>query len=98
LHADHENAQFLAKGIARIPGLYVDPAKVRSNIVIFDCSKSGKTAIEISRGLQQRGILALDTEPFLVRFVTHCDVDRAAIERALRVLGEIVRQPQTAGM
>ena len=97
LHVDHENAQFLAKGIARIPGLYVDPAKVRSNIVIFDCSKSGKTAIEISAELKERGILANETEKYLVRFVTHCDVDRAGIERALVALREIVRQPQTAG-
>jgi len=97
LHEDHANAQFLAKGIAGIPGLYVDPAKVRSNIVIADCTKSGKTAIELSGELKERGILANETEKYLVRFVTHCDVDRAGIERALGALREIVRQPQTAG-
>jgi len=76
--------------------LYVDPAKVRSNIVIFDCAKSGKTGIELSGQLKERGILANETEKYLVRFVTHCDVDRAGIERALGALGEIVGQPQTA--
>jgi hypothetical protein len=31
-----------------------------------------------------------------VRFVTHCDVERAGCERALVALEEIVRRPQTA--
>jgi threonine aldolase len=77
--------------------LYVDPEKVRSNIVIFDCAKSGKTAVEISAELKERGILANETEKYLVRFVTHCDVDRAGIGRALAALEAIVRQPETAG-
>src|SRR6202048_4566827 len=44
LHIDHHNARRLAEGIAQIPGFAIDPAKVRTNIVIFDCSKTGKTA------------------------------------------------------
>src|SRR5499427_8453993 len=51
LHEDHENAQCLAQGIARIPGLKIDPAAVRSNIVIFDCSASGRNAVEICDAL-----------------------------------------------
>ena len=43
LHADHENAQLLAKGIAAMPGLKIDPAKVRTNIVIFDCEGRART-------------------------------------------------------
>jgi threonine aldolase len=96
LHVDHENAQVLAKGIAQIPELAIDPAKVRTNIVIFDCAKSGKTAIELCEALGERGVLAQDTAPHLVRFVTHCDVDRAGCERALAVLKKIVGRPQTA--
>jgi threonine aldolase len=97
LHIDHENARRLAEGIAGIRGLNVDPAKVRSNIVIFDCAKSGKTAVELCEALQARGIWALDTAPYSVRFVTHCDVDRAAIERAILTLGEVIAQPRRMG-
>src|ERR1700680_97566 len=46
LHIDHENARQLAEGIAQMPGLSIEPAKVRTNIVIFDCAKTGKTAVE----------------------------------------------------
>jgi threonine aldolase len=96
LHVDHENAQVLAKGVAAMRGLKIDPARVRSNIVIFDCEGTGKNAVELCDLLREKDIWALDTEKYSVRFVTHCDVDRAGCERALAVLGEIVRRPQTA--
>src|SRR5580692_11392276 len=90
LHIDHENAKRLAEGIAEIPGLTIDPKKVRSNIVIFDCSKTGKTAVELCDALHPHGVWAQDTAVHSVRVVTHCDVDRAGIERAIAVLKEVV--------
>jgi threonine aldolase len=96
LHVDHENALRLAKGVARMPGLKIDAAKVRSNIVIFDCQGTGKTAVELCDALREKDIWALDTEKYSVRFVTHCDVDRAGVDRALAALEEVVAQPQRA--
>jgi threonine aldolase len=96
LHIDHENARFLADGIARMPGLKIDPAKVRSNIVIFDCEGTGKNAVELCDALREKDIWALDTAAYSVRFVTHCEVDREGCESALLALGEIVARPQKA--
>jgi threonine aldolase len=96
LPVDHENAQVLARGIAEMPGLKIDPSKVKTNIVIFDCEGAGKNAVELCDLLREKGIWALDTATYSVRFVTHCDVDRVGCERALAALGEIVRRPQTA--
>src|SRR6267142_682670 len=97
LHTDHENAKRLAEGIAEIPGLTIDPAKVRSNIVIFECSWIGKTAVELCELLYGRGILAQDTATYSVRMVTHVDVDRAGVERALMVLKDVVAKSQRKG-
>jgi threonine aldolase len=97
LHIDHENARRLAEEIAQIRGLRIDPAKVATNIVIFDCSGIGKTAVELCDELMPRGIWAQDTALYSVRLVTHCDVDRAGIERALVVLREVAGQAQKAG-
>jgi threonine aldolase len=97
LHIDQENAKWLAEGIAEIPGLTIDPKKVRSNIVIFDCSKTGKTAVELCDALHPHGVWAQDTAVHSVRVVTHCDVDRAGVERALVVLKEVVAKTQKAG-
>ncbi len=97
LHVDHDNAKRLAEGIVEIPGLSIDPKKVRSNIVIFDCSKTGKTAVELCDTLHPHGVWAQDTALHSVRVVTHCDVDRPGIERALVVLKEVVARTQKAG-
>ena len=90
LHEDHANARLLAEGVAQIPGLQIDPSKVRTNIVIFDCEKTGRTAVALCDELQRQGVWAQDTVRYSVRFVTHCDVDRAGCERALSVLRETV--------
>jgi threonine aldolase len=97
LHIDQENAKRLAEGIAEIPGLTIDPKKVRSNIVIFDCSKTGKTAVELCDALHSHGVWAQDTAVYSVRVVTHCDVDQVGVERALVVLKEVVARTQKAG-
>src|SRR5260370_32182880 len=97
LHVDQENAKRLAEGIAEIPGLSIDPKKVRSNIVIFDCTKTGKTAVELCDALHPHGVWAQDTGLYSVRVVTHCDVDRAGIEPAPAVLNGVVARTEKAG-
>jgi threonine aldolase len=92
LHIDHENARRLAEGIAQIRGLRIDPGKVRSNIVIFDCSRTGKTAVELCEALYRRRIWAQDTAAYSVRLVTHVDVNREGIERALVALAEVANE------
>src|SRR5215475_2071006 len=90
LHEDHANANLLAEGIAQISGLQIDPKKVRTNIVIFDCEQTGRTAVQLCGELERQGVWAQDTALHSVRFVTHCDVDRAGCERALTMLKETV--------
>jgi threonine aldolase len=86
LHQDHANARFLAEGLARMPGIKIDPAKVQTNIVIFDISGTGMTAADFSHKLAESGVLMHGITPELVRVVTHMDVDRAACERALEAI------------
>jgi threonine aldolase len=89
LHEDHENASRLAQGIAAIVGLKIDPASVKSNIVIFDCTGSGMTAVELCDALHGKGVWAQDTALYSVRMVTHWNVNRAGIEKALVELQSI---------
>ena len=92
LHEDHANAQFLAREIAAIPGLRIDPSSVKTNIVIFDCEQTGLNAVQLCEALRPHGIWALDTAPYSVRFVTHCDVDRSSCERAVLVLKQVLQK------
>jgi threonine aldolase len=94
LGIDHRNAQLLAEGIVQIPSLRIDPKTVKTNIVIFDCQKTGMDAVQLCEALKPHGIWALDTAPYSVRFVTHCDVDEHGIERALQILRAVVSKSQ----
>jgi threonine aldolase len=97
LHIDHENARRLALGVSRLPLLRIDPNKVQTNIVIFDCSATGKTAVEFCKELYRRGVWALDTALHSVRLVTYCDVSAADIDRTLSVLQELATTSQRVG-
>lgn len=95
LHRDHENARYLAERLANIPGISIDPAKVVTNILICDVQQTGKTGAEISNELKDRGVLANATDKFLVRMVTHYDVDRTGIDRAIAAMNEICTAART---
>jgi threonine aldolase len=98
LHVDHENAKFLANGLAKIKGIALDYTKVVTNIVIFDVRGAGCTAAEITSELGKEKILCGPTDKYSIRMVTHCDVQRDGIEKALGAVGEIlsVRAPAAA--
>jgi threonine aldolase len=98
LHVDHENAKFLANGLAKIKGIALDSTKVVTNIVIFDVRGTGRTAAEISFELGKKKILCGPTDKYSIRMVTHCDVQRGGIEKALAAVGEILsaRTPAAA--
>ncbi len=91
LAQDHANAKFLAEGLAKIPGIKIDPAKVQSNILICDVSGTGLTSGELSQKLAGSRVLANGVGPQLIRFVTHLDVSREQCARALDAIAAICR-------
>jgi len=76
LAADHANARLFAETIAAAPGIHVDPAKVQTNIVLFELTGSGIAAPELAVRLAGRGVLLTAFGPRLLRAVTHYDVTR----------------------
>ena len=90
LHIDHENAQVLAQGLLRIPGITIEPDKVQTNIVLYDVRKTGLTSPQFLQKLAGCKVLGGPVDARRVRMVTHLDVDREDIEQALRRIGEVV--------
>lgn len=90
LHVDHENARVLAQGLARIPGIRIDPEKVQTNIVLYDVGASGLSSTQLLKKLAERKVLGGPVDPHRIRMVTHLDIDRADIEQALRIISEII--------
>ena len=80
LAEDHANAKLLAEGLQGLPGVALEMPQ--TNIVFVDLAPE-KAAGVVDR-LRAAGVLC--TGLYKLRFVTHLDVSRADIERAVQVL------------
>ncbi len=90
LAEDHANARRLAEGLATLPSIRLDIARVQTNIVIFFVERPGG-ADEIVAGCAARKVKVHAIGPASIRCVTHKDVDEADIDRALQAAVEITR-------
>jgi len=90
LQEDHENARILAKGIAEIPGLGLDPDSVRTNIVFFDFLDERMTAQQFCDRLKEEGVLMLALGLGRLRAVTHYGIEREDVEQALQVMRQVM--------
>ena len=84
LSEDHDNAKHFARGLAQINGLTVEDPE--TNLVFFDTSALGVTAVEFARRARNQGISFGAMGPTRARACTHLDVTRAGIEEALSVI------------
>jgi len=89
---DHCNAKFLAEGLSNIPGIQIDPARVQTNIVVFDVSGTGAAPADLSARLRERGVLMNAINERQMRAVTHYDVSREQCAQALSAIAGLVAQ------
>jgi threonine aldolase len=87
---DHQRARRLAEGLAEIPGIEIDPARVESNIVIFEVPD----AEGFCNALAAKDVRMGTLDARRVRAVTHLDVDDEGIDLAL----EAARNAVSAGV
>jgi threonine aldolase len=90
LALDHANARALAEGVARLPGIRIDLARVETNIVIFFVDPP-EGAATLVRECAARKVKIHQIGPGSIRCVTHKDVDRDDIGRALEAIAEVAR-------
>jgi threonine aldolase len=91
---DHANARFLAAGLAAVPGIRVDAARVDTNIVMVDLDDT--TAAAVLRQAKDRRLHIGAVHATRIRLVTHLDVDRAACARAIDLLATSVAAARAA--
>ena len=82
---DHANAQALADGFSGMQGLTVTPPQ--SNVVFVELAP--ELASRLSEALRQLGIAASFWPGGRMRWVTHLDVDNAAVDEAVAVVRKI---------
>jgi threonine aldolase len=88
LAEDHANARALARGLAQIEGLAVEPPD--TNLVFFDTAGTGLTAAELAGRLRDHGVLISTMGVNRARACTHLDVDAGQVEVALAAVRAIV--------
>jgi threonine aldolase len=88
LAEDHANARALARWLAAIDGIAVDPNRVQTNIVIFEPPPGWDPAAFI-RAAEQRGVLLTPFGGRRIRAMTHADVSREDCERSATVIASI---------
>ena len=91
LAEDHANARSLAESLARNEAIVLDPARVETNIVVFDLAEAPGVpdAPAFVAACSERGVLLNAFGPRTVRAVTHLDVDAAACTRAAKIMNGV---------
>lgn len=83
LAQDHQLMAYMAQGLSGIPGLQVETPQ--TNILFVDLVGGAKAkGVALQAHLKQEGIDM--TGLYRLRFVTHLDVDRAGVDRAIAAI------------
>jgi threonine aldolase len=87
---DHANARKLADGLAEMPGLSIDPALIKTDIVYFEVKRDDMTVAELVKRLEDRGVRMLPVGPDRIRAVTHYHITPDDIDYALGVFSKMM--------
>ena len=91
LAEDHANAKKMAEGLASIPGISIDPAHIKTNIVFFDITRSEMTADELVNQLNEEGVRISATGPQRLRAVTHYHISSDDIDYTLSAFAKVLK-------
>jgi len=86
---DHANARKLAEGLARMPGLSIDPAGIKTNIVYFGVDRDDMTAEQLAARLDAQGARMLPVGAGRIRAVTHYHITAEDIDYTLEVCSKV---------
>lgn len=87
---DHQNARQLAEALAELRHFSIDLKLVQTNIVV--CTLREVRSDQVIEALAEHGVQAVAISPVEIRFVTHRDVSREDVSRAIEVLRKLDRE------
>jgi threonine aldolase len=92
LAVDHEHARRLARGLAAISGIDVDPSAVQTNIVMFRVTDSRFTLGGFLDDVRGRGVALAELGHGRIRAVTHCGVSAEDVDLAVAAVADVLRR------
>ncbi len=90
LKEDHENAKHLARGLKELKGVSIDPEEVQTNIIILKIAEAETTAPRVVEAMRKHGVLIHLIGKAQIRLVTHLDVTREDIHKALTAFEQVL--------
>lgn len=87
---DHTNARKLAKGLAQLDGIIIDPDSVETDIVIFELRRDDISPPQLSAGLRNLGVLLNPIDSSHLRAVTNLHVTSSDIDRTLDAFANVL--------
>ena len=87
---DHRRARELARLLAEIPGLRLDPERVETNIVLVDVGGTGLSPAELLPLLADAGVRLLERDTSRVRFVTHRLIGDSEVVRVAEIVAAVL--------
>lgn len=90
---DHANARHIADVVAGSRFVELDPASVRTNILVFHLSADGPDAATVVDRAREQGVLIFAFGPRTIRAVTHLDVSAEECGRAAVIMLEAIDAP-----
>jgi len=87
LAEDNENARILARGLAEIEGIVVEP--VETNLIFFDVAGMGVSAEAFNVLLREKGLRISVLGKTRGRAVTHLDVSREQVKEGLEIIRQV---------
>lgn len=90
LGEDHVLATRLAVGLAALPGIHLDPARVETNIVVLELAQGLDPAAFLDR-MGREGVRLLAFGGRRVRAVTHVGITAGDCDRAVEISGAVLR-------
>ncbi|TQK75198.1 L-threonine aldolase [Brevibacillus sp. AG162] len=87
LAEDHERAQQLAKGLRQL-SLQVE--QVETNIVLVNTDSIGQTAVAFLERLEEKGVLAVDFDEYVIRFTTHRHIRDQHIKTVVEAVEQLL--------
>lgn len=90
LAQDHARAQVIARACATVLPEAIDPAQTRTNIVVLDLRQVGIPAALLAEAAAAQGVRVSALGRYMLRAVTHLDIDDEGAERAAQVLSAVL--------
>jgi threonine aldolase len=90
LEEDHANARYLAEMLADLPVIKVNPARVESNLIVFDIDQERMSREQLIRALDERGVKISNSGKARARMVIYHGITRDDVEHAAAVIKEVV--------